>query len=170
MRLLTVGVLVLAGVGCRAGLPEAGALEAEWRGADRGQFAAKATAVHCPESGIVLLEGIRADSGMALALFPSDPGVLAPGEYVVAAGNAVEVPRPGALAAFRAFNAAELRAWESYAGTVTLATAGDRLDGGFQFRMRLTEGADTLAMTGVLRSVPVVTDSIGCGMSLRRNF
>lgn len=170
MRHLTMAALALATLGCGSGSSGTGTVEAEWRGAHRGRFVTKATAVHCPESGTVLVEGIRADSGMALALFPSDPGVVAPVEYVVAAGNAAEVPRPGALAAFRAFNAAELQAWESYAGTLTLTMGGDRLDGEFRLRLRLTEGADTLAMTGALRAVPVVTDTIGCGTSLRRTF
>lgn len=165
-----MATLALASLACGSGSSNTGTVEAEWRGADRGRLVTKATAVHCPESGIVLVEGIRADSGLALALFPADLGAIASGEYVVTAGNAAEVPRPGALAAFRAFNTAELRAWESYAGTVAVTTGGGRLDGEFQLRLRLAEGADTLRMTGALRAVPVVADTVGCGLTLRRNF
>lgn len=170
MRHFAMAALALASLACGSGSSGTGTLEAEWRGADRGQFTATAAAVHCPESGIVLVEGIRADSGVALALFPSDSAVIAAGEYPVTSGNVAEVPRPGALAAVRAFNTAELRAWESYAGMVTIATGDDRLDGDFQLRLRLTEGVDTLWITGTLRDVPVVADTIGCGLTLRRNF
>lgn len=168
-------VMLLAGTagmsaGCGSAAEEPGRLEVTWDGATSGQLVAPATARLCGESGIVLVEGIRADSGVAMALFPPTRTDLTPGEYPVYPGTTLDVPRPGGLVAFRAFDGVELHAWTGDSGSVTLEPSGDRVNGRFTVRLRRNEAADTLDLRGTLDGVVVVRDSTGCGTTLRRSF
>lgn len=168
MRSLLFSLCVVALSACQ---PTAdGRLEAEWRGAVRGAFSDQATASHCAETGIVLIEAIRADTGIALALYPADSSVIAPGTVPVLPGSTPNPPKPLVLAGLRSFDAIEVKAWEGYGGTVTLDTAGGVLSGSFQIRLQVVNGSDTLALTGRLVAVPIVRDTAGCRIRLRRNY
>lgn len=168
MRLLLLAASILALTACQP-TPE-GRLEAEWRGAVRGAFSDRATASHCAETGIVLIEAIRADTGIAMALYPADSSVIAPGTFPVLPGSTPNPPKPVVLAGMRSFEATEVKGWEGYGGTVTLDTAGGVLSGSFQLRLQVVNGSDTLALTGRLVAVPIVRDTAGCRLRLRRNY
>jgi hypothetical protein len=164
-----LGIMFLFALAACSSAPE-GKLTAEWRGARRGTFADAAAAVHCDESGIVLIEAIRADSGIAVAIYPADSAVIAAGTIPAMSGSAPNPAKPVALVGLRSFEATEVRGWEAYGGTVTLDTAGGVLSGSFDLRMQLVNGADTLRMTGTLAAIPVTRDTAGCKMRLRRNY
>jgi hypothetical protein len=170
MRPLLLAATILALPACADRNGSDGRLEAEWRGAERGAFADRATATHCAESGIVMIEAIRADSGIAMALYPADSSVIAPGTFPVLPGSTPNPPRPVVLAGLRSFDALEVKGWEGYGGTVTLDTAGGVLSGSFQLRLQVMNGSDTIAVTGQLVAVPIVRDTAGCRIRLRRSY
>jgi hypothetical protein len=163
--LLVAGVATAAACAGRGGA----ALEAEWRGAHRGHFTAPVTATLCAETGIVEVQAIRADSGVALALFPVDSTTLAPGDYAVSHSGAANLSRPAALAGIRWFTGTELHAWESTSGTVTLESVGEVLSGRFDIRLQGVSSSDTLRMTGRIVGAAITRDSAGCGARQRRN-
>jgi hypothetical protein len=146
-----------------------GGLEAEWRGDELGRFTAPVTATLCAETGILEVQAFRADSGVALALFPADSSTLASGEYPVGHGASTDLPRPGALAGLRWFTGTELHAWESTGGTVVLESTADVLSGRFDIRLQGVSTSDTLRMTGRIRGAPVTRSSAGCGAIQRLN-
>ncbi|HEX9166453.1 MAG TPA: hypothetical protein VF862_11130 [Gemmatimonadales bacterium] len=166
--LFSLGVVTLAACSGRGSAE--GRLQAEWQGARSGTFSDVATATHCAESGIVFLEAIRADSGVAMALHPADPAVIAPGTFPAMSGSTPNPPKPVVFVGLRSFEATEVRGWEAHGGTVTIDTAGGVLSGRFDLRMQLVDGTDTLTMTGTLTAVRVVRDTAGCLTRLRRNY
>ena len=169
LRLAIVSLLALGACSGQSGGND-GQLSAEWNGARRGAFSDRATATHCAESGIVFIEAIRADSGVAMALYPADSAVIAPGTFPAMSGSTPNPPKPVVFVGLRSFEATEVRGWEAHGGTVTLDTAGGLLSGSFDLRMQLVDGTDTLKMTGTLTAVRVVHDTAGCVTRLRRNY
>ena len=170
MRRLLIATLLALGACSGRSDGSDGLLSAEWNGARRGAFSDRATATHCAESGIVMIEAIRADSGIAMALFPADSAVIAPGTFAAMSGSTPNPPRPVIHVGLRSFEATEVRGWEATGGTVTLDTVGGLLSGSFDLRMQLVDGTDTLKITGTLTAVQVVHDTAGCVTRLRRNY
>lgn len=158
-------------VGCRRSTgPDAGEAAVEWRGSDRGRLTAAATAAHCPETGVVEVLAIRGDTGFGLAMFLKDSAVLAPGDYQVFQGATPSEYRPGATAGLRWFTGIDLAAFESSSGTVTVSAASGGLSGALTIRMQGVSSADTLAVTGRMKGVPVRQAGPGCGRTSRRNI
>lgn len=165
-----IPVLLLAITACSRGGSAGGSVTAEWGGEQRGRLTVPASAVLCEESGLLVLEAIRADSGLALAFLLADSTALPSGTIPVVPPSAFDPVRPGVLAGFRAYTGVSVTGWEGTGGTVTVQPAGAVLSGQFELRLQQYDGADTLRLTGSLARVTVARDSAGCSQRIRRSF
>ena len=174
MRLLLFSglALLLLASGCRRGPAEAldGQIEVEWRGSHRGRFVAPMSATHCPESGLVELIAVRADTGVGLVLYPADSAQITSGAYTVFLSGTVVPPRPAASAALRWFTGVELAAFEGTSGTTQATLADSLLSGSFEVRMDRQGSSDTLAVSGRFVAIAVRRMETGCSRSSRRNL
>jgi hypothetical protein len=156
MGLLLIGVLAGCGKDS-AGIT--GLLEVQWTGADSGRLEVPAHARWCDSDSALEIAGIQADSGAALALFPSDS--LRPGVYPVGVPTGVSA-RPGARVALRRFGENLILGYYSMSGTVTLDSAAP-LHGSLQATLVGVNTGDQIVVTGRFRNVEIEPGEVTCG-------
>ncbi|MEP7327249.1 MAG: hypothetical protein ABI836_14960 [Gemmatimonadota bacterium] len=140
-------VLFLAGCGKKSG--GAGRLDMGWTGADTGRLAMPATAHWCPADTVLVLQGIEADSGAAIAIFPADS--VTPGVYPVGApGQGLARPRAGV--ALRRFGVNLVLGYYSLSGAVTV-DSGSPLHGSFEATLKGVNTGEQVNVTGGFRGL-----------------
>lgn len=166
MRLIHCICLVLAAC---AGSGSAADLSVEWDGEVPGRFSAPGKAVFCAQTGLVELEALRGDTGVAAVLFLSDSGKVEAADYPVFLAASYPEPRPGALAGLRWFDNVQIVAWEGLRGTIEVTPADSTLAGTFSVMMQQVNRPDTVLMTGRFSGIPLIRGDSSCGAARRRN-
>ncbi len=161
---LAVIALVAAG-GCGGSPPASRTgswLEAAWTGSDTGRISAAAFAEWCDTLRLLEVRAIQGDSGLALAIYPSD--TVAPGQYRVRPPGRADSIRPGAGVAVRWFGELAISGFRGDSGAVVLAGAGAGapLSGSFEARARALGGSGRLTVRGSFGGLTVRSASPGC--------
>ena len=153
-RGLAVGALALAAACSRekSAPPPVGSLEVEWVGTDTGKLVAPAVAEWCDSLRMLELRAMHGDTGIALALYPSDS--LAAGEYRVVSPERGDSVRPAAGVALRWFAETSIRGFRSDSGSVSLTGTGPGA-GRFGARLRSVGEGDRLRVTGSFSGLTV---------------
>jgi hypothetical protein len=160
---LTMTCLGLAGCGrSEAPARPAGSLEVQWVGSDTGRFTAPVVAEWCDSLRLLELRALRGDTGVALALYPTDS--VAPGQYKVVPPQRGDSARPAAAVALRWFAETAIRGFRSDSGTVTLtAGAGRGVDAGrFSATLRSANEGSRLTLAGSFSGLTVAPGSPEC--------
>jgi hypothetical protein len=148
-------VAVLAGAGavaCRGQDGGSGRIEVAWTGDDTGRFEVPARAYWCAGDSVLELIGESGDSGIAVALFPTD--TVRAGDYPV--GQPASNPiRPGARVALRWFGETVIAGFYSQSGTVAVE-GGSELGGRVAASLIGVHDSRNLNLTGTFRGVPVL--------------
>ncbi|HEX2220811.1 MAG TPA: hypothetical protein VHG35_18575 [Gemmatimonadales bacterium] len=142
-----------------APVPRGGSLEVEWVGTDTGKLTAPAVAEWCDSLQVLELRAMHGDTGIALALYPTDS--MAPGEYRVVAPERGDSVRPAAAVALRWFAETSIRGFRSDSGSVSLTATGPGA-GRFGARLRSVEEGDRLRVTGSFTGLTVTDASPEC--------
>lgn len=166
MRLFHCVCLALAACG---GSDSTAELSIEWEGEVTGRFSAPGQAVLCAQTGLVEMEAIRGDTGVAAVLFLSDSSRVAATDYPVFLAASYPEPRPGALAGLRWFDNVQVVAWEGLRGTIEVRPADSTLAGTFSVTMQQVNHPDTVLVTGRFSGIPLIRADSSCGAAMRRN-
>jgi hypothetical protein len=136
-------------------------LEMEWTGESKGHLAGPATAEWCDSLKVLLIRALSGDSGVAIALYPTDT-VRSDSYPVVTPAKADSVP-PAAAVAFRFFAQTSVKGYQGDSGRVLVRdTTGGRLSGRFSASLKSATDGSRLRAGGTFRDVRVVPASRGC--------
>lgn len=158
-------------VACSAGGqtgPRRGSLQVDWVGADTGRLAAPAVAEWCDSLGMLELRAISGDTGVALALYPSDSvtttDALKPAEFRVVPPERADTSRPAAAIVLRYFAETSIRGFRADSGTVTLKTVGPAAGAGrFSASLRSATDGSKLTVSGSFEGLTVTSGPPECG-------
>ena len=160
---LTAGVmLVLAGC-TGGGRADAGSarLEMEWSGESKGRLAAPATAEWCDSLKVLEIRAVSGDSGIAIALYPTDT-IRADSYPVMPPAKADSVP-PAAAVALRYFGETSVKGYQGDSGRVLVReTTGGRVSGRFSASLKSATDGSRLRAGGTFHDVRVLPASRGC--------
>lgn len=156
--LAAVGVAALVGA-CDSG-PDP--MRVVWqRDTVSAEFSLPVHSVWCQEQGWLEVVGARSDTGVALAIFPSD--TIITGRYpIVLPLERTDSIRPVAVVAVRWFSQDELLSFEGVEGEVVVEHTVEGLTGRFHARLRAPKGIDSLRLEGEFRRTPVTRGGIEC--------
>ena len=160
MRAGSAAAALLVLAGC---LPAGGGtLHARWTAAaDTAELTMPATATWCPGPRRLDIRAAAGDTGVGLAIFPVDSGVLAGDYSFVEPGGPVSF-RPSAAVAVRWFGKVQVMGWWGDSGAVSVAGGpGGPLSGRAVGRLASDLGPDsTAAITLRFRGLRVRTDTL----------
>lgn len=140
-------------------------LEVDWTGDDTGRIAGRAAAEWCDSLRVLEIRVIQGDSGLAIALYPSDS--IRPDSYPLRQRARVDSTRPGSAVALRWFAETTIKGFRGDSGTVVVQTGAQGLGGRFEARLQSVNDADRLRLRGSFRDIPVVPAAVGCGVPAR---
>lgn len=160
---LTAGVMVLL-AGC-TGVERADAgparLEMEWSGESKGRLAAPATAEWCDSLKVLEIRALSGDSGIAIALYPTDT-IRSDSYPVMPPAKADSVP-PAAAVALRYFGETSVKGYQGDSGRVLVREAtGGRVSGRFSASLKSATDGSRLRAGGAFHDVRVLPASRGC--------
>lgn len=159
--LLALLVLAAACEGFPDRAADSAQLQAEWSGSTGGRIAGDATAEWCPARRLLEIRAIEGDTGIALALYPSD--TLAAGKYRVMDPAKAQASPPAAGVALRWFGQNAVEGFQGDSGWVELERApSGRLSGTMEARVRSVNDAKRLTLTGRFQDVKIAAESRGC--------
>ena len=151
---LTAGVMVLL-AGCTGGeRADAGParLEMEWSGQNKGRLAAPATAEWCDSLKVLEIRALSGDSGIAIALYPTDT-IRSDSYAVMPPAKADSVP-PAAAVALRYFGETSVKGYQGDSGRVLVrATTGGRVSGRFSASLKSAPDGSRLRAGGGTRAL-----------------
>jgi hypothetical protein len=160
---LGVGVALLL-TGCPGtGRPEAQSarLEMEWTGAARGHLAGPATGEWCDSLRVLQIQALVGDSGVAIALYPTD--AIRPDSYPVVPPAKADSVAPAAAVALRYFAETAVKGYQGDSGRVVLRdTTGGRVSGRFSASLKSATDGSRLRAGGAFHEVRVVPAQRGC--------
>lgn len=139
-----------------------GTLSARWMtAADTADLTMPATATWCPGPRRLDIRATAGDTGVGLAIYPTDSGGFAGDYSIVEPGGPVNF-RPSAAVAVRWFGKVQVFGWWGDSGAVTVAgKPGGRLTGQGTGRMLSGLGPDsTIYLTLHFRGLRVRTDTL----------
>jgi hypothetical protein len=139
--------------------PRGGSLEVQWIGTDTGKLTAPAVAEWCDSLQMLELRAMHGDTGIALALYPTDS--MTPGEYRVVSPERGDSVRPAAAVALRWFAETSIRGFRSDSGSVSLTATGPGA-GRFGARLRSVEEGDRIRVTGSFTGLTVTPAPAEC--------
>lgn len=158
-RILLGPVALACLVGC---VGDRGNTRVSWvRQGDSASFRLPTHAVWCADLGWLELVAARNDTGVGIAVFPTDS--VFTGHYrVFSVRERGDSTRPASSLAVRWFSTTELLAFEAYQGEVVIE--GDRLTihGRFEGRLLVPSRLDSLELSGDFRDVPVTWGGVEC--------
>ncbi len=153
--------MVLALLGCaEQGTPEA-QIELSWTGADTGRLVASGSAAWCERDKRLELMAARGDSGVGMAIYPSDSLVV--GEYALLPATD-SLSRPSAAIGVRWIKGNAIVGYRSYRGQLTLERVSDSMISG-RLNAELTppERPSDLDLEGKFTNVVLHPAIRGCG-------
>jgi len=160
---LAVGLVLLL-AGC-SGAERADAgparLEMEWSGQNTGHLAAPATAEWCDSLKVLEVRALSGDSGIAIALYPTDT-IRSDSYPVMPPAKADSVP-PAAAVALRYFGETSVKGYQGDSGRVLVReTTGGRVSGRFSASLKSATDGSRLRAGGAFHDVRVLPASRGC--------
>jgi len=138
------------------------AVHITWQGSHRGQAVLPGQVAWCPVTRTATLTAVSNDTGLMVSLLEADSLSAVP-HPAIAPAQRDQAPHPSAIAAIRwATDSTGLYGFRSVSGLVTLTSAGQRVSGSLDVRMRAPVGFDTLVVRADFRDLPVVASAVGC--------
>jgi len=162
---IAIALILLGGCNRPATSPDPnGLVSVRWTGAVQGQLAAIGAGRWCAADS--LLEVVAVDSvtdhAVGFSLLMQDS--LRPGQHPIVAGSVAANWRPLGFAAFRWASDTALKGYEATGGTITVSAATPAaVSGTVDLRLRLSQGIDTVNLTGSFTTVPILPASAPCG-------
>ena len=166
MRIPIAIALILVG-GCNrpAAAPDPnGLVSVRWAGALQGNLVAAGAGRWCAADSLLEVMAVDSvtDHAVGFSLLMQDS--LRPGQHPIVAGSVAANWRPLGFAAFRWASDTALKGYEATGGTITVSAADPgSVSGTMDLRLRLSQGADTVTLTGSFTTVPVQPASAPCG-------
>ena len=155
--LRTVGLVGLVACGADQG----NTLVSWVRQGDSASFRLPAHAVWCRDQGWLELVAARNDTGIGVAVFPTDS--IFTGRYaVLPVLERRDSVRPAAGLAVRWFSTTELLTFEGHDGEIVIDGDEAMVHGRFSGRLRVLVGEESLELEGEFRDVPVTWGGIEC--------
>jgi hypothetical protein len=136
-------------------------MEVSWTGSATGDLAGGATAEWCEILKSLEIRGVRGDTGIAIAIYPTD--TIKVGEYPVRIPARAESLPPAAAVALRWTTETAVKGFQGESGSVTL----DRSPAGV-ISARMTSAAQSvtdtqrIAVQGTFRDLTVRPQARGC--------
>jgi hypothetical protein len=160
---LAIGLTALSLLGCanvdRGQKPAR--IEVHWSGSERGNMGVNATAEWCAALRLLEIQAVAGDSGVALAIYPSDS--LVAGRYGVVAPARADSVRPAAALALRWRGPTSVKGFQSDTGSVVLRrTASGVLSGTLITRARSVVDTGRVDVSGSFENLQVRPASRGC--------
>lgn len=151
-----------AGADPAAGQGQPGRLEVRWYATTVGTpWTGVTEARWCAADSALLIFTMRNDTAVGLALYAPDS--LKPERYPVFPPAPFQPRRPQATVAVRQLTEAGLKTFESMSGELTVTAAGgERVSGSFDVRVRQSNTADQLHLTGGF-NVAILPAESPCG-------
>ena len=155
-------VLLLAGCpGVQRPEGHSARLEIEWSGAAQGHLAGPATAEWCDSLKVLEIRALSGDSGIAIALYPTDT-IRSDSYAVMPPAKADSVP-PAAAVALRYFGETSVKGYQGDSGRVLVReTTGGRVSGRFSASLKSATDGSRLRAGGAFHDVRVLPASRGC--------
>ncbi len=164
-------LLLLLAASCRT-TPEnsdrRGHLEAQWAGSNPGKISGPATAEWCASRRLLQIRTIQGDSGIALALYPSD--TIATGRYRVVDPVKAESLAPAAGVALRWLAQTSVQGFQGDSGVVDLkrSTAG-LISGQIRVGARSVVDTQKVSVRGFFQDLTVRPDTRGCVAPIKQS-
>jgi hypothetical protein len=138
-----------------------GHLEVAWTGKDRGSLSGPATAQWCGLRRVLEVQSVRGDTGVAIALYPSQ--TIVPGTYrVMDPGKAESLP-PSAGVAVRWLGPTIVQGFQGDSGRILVERSSSGLySGRISARARSVVDTQHIDLSGTFENLVVTRDSLGC--------
>jgi hypothetical protein len=163
-RSVTALAIVLVGLpGCNWAPASRGGgqIDVRWTGSERGRLSGRATAEWCSILRLLEIRAIRGDTGIALAIHPTD--TITPGEYRVLDPAKAESVPPAAGIALRWATQIAIRGFQGESGSVVLdRSPSGELSGRVTAAARSATDTGRLQVTGTFRDLAVRASTRGC--------
>ncbi len=169
MRYWFLGLAAMAGA-CVKPAPTiergTGLVSVEWDGVTQGDNTARAEGLWCAADSLLEVLAIKNDFGFGFTILPVD--TLAPAQHPIVSGSIAVGWRPLAYGALRWVSDTALKGYEATGGTVNVTTVTPAgISGTVDFRLKHSDGFDTLRLSGTFTDVPVLPAPEGCGRVFR---
>lgn len=160
---IALGLVALPLVGCanvdRRQKPAS--IEVRWSGSERGRLAVEAIAEWCSALRLLEIQALAGDSGVALAIYPTDS--LIAGRYRVVAPDRADSLRPAAALALRWRGPTSVKGFQSDTGSVVLRrSAAGMLSGTLAARARSVVDTGRVDVSGSFENLRVRPAARGC--------
>ncbi len=158
-------VLVLVGLsGCDrapASGGGAGQIDVRWRGSERGGLSGNATAEWCTILRLLEIRGIRGDTGIAIAIYPTD--TVTPGQYRITDPAKAESLPPAAGVALRLATPTAIIGFQGDSGSVVLErSSSGQLSGRVNAAARSVTDKQRIVIDGSFRNLTIRRQARGC--------
>lgn len=143
---------------------ETARLSVEWTGSDTGKLSGPATAEWCDSLKLLEIRGIQGDSGLALALYPTD--TIRPDSYPVLPPARADSTPPAAAVALRWFAETAIKGFRGDSGFVVVeAGRGSEIGGRFVTHAASVSDTGRLTLRGSFRNLAIARAPRGCLMA-----
>jgi hypothetical protein len=163
-RSLTALAIVLVGLpGCNRASSRGGAgqIDVRWTGSERGRLAGSATAEWCPILRVLEIRAIRGDTGIALAIYPTD--TIIPGNYRIVDPPRAESLPPAAGIAVRWATQVAIKGLQGDSGSVVLdRSRSGELSGRITAAARSVTDTQRVTIDGSFRDLMIRPQARGC--------
>lgn len=165
MRRFGIGlVLAVCLGGCRREFSwggGSGQLDAHWTGTEEGRISGPATAEWCSIRKLLEIRALQGDTGVALALYPTD--TIVAGEYRVIDPPKAESLPPAAGVALRWLTQTAIRGFQGESGAVVLERSqSGTLSGHVVAGARSVTDTMRVVISGTFRNLTVRPQARGC--------
>lgn len=159
---LVAPAMLLAACGRREAAPaEAPRLELQWTGADTGRMAGPATAEWCGVLRMLEINAVAGDTGVALALYPTDS--IRPDSLPVVRPELADSARPAAGVALRYFAETAVKGYQGDSGRVLVTvSATGQVSGRFSAALKSATDGSRLHAAGAFHDLRVRPATRGC--------
>ncbi|MEP7176103.1 MAG: hypothetical protein ABI860_06080 [Gemmatimonadales bacterium] len=167
MRAATAAVcgaawLAAACHGDAAKAPSGARLAVRWTGSDTSSFDAPATAERCDSSTMLQIVAIAGDTGIGIALYPSDSNLAA--VYTVRPPSLADSAPPAGAVGLRWFSQTSVQGYQADSGQVSVTRAPNgALSGRFKATARAITGTGRLTLAGSFDDLRARRAARGCG-------
>jgi hypothetical protein len=136
-------------------------LEAQWIGSDTGKVAGSPTAEWCDSLRLLEIQVVRGDTGIALALYPTDS--MLGGTYRVLPPARADSSPPASAVALRWFASTAIRGFQGDSGSVVVERNGaGKLSGKFEVGAKSATDARRIKLRGSFHEVVPRPAAAGC--------
>jgi hypothetical protein len=136
-------------------------LEAQWTGSDTGKVAGPPTAEWCDSLRLLQIQVVRGDTGIALALYPTDS--MLGGRYRVLPPARADSTPPASAVALRWFAATAIRGFQGDSGSVVVErNRAGKLSGKFEVNAKSATDSRRIKLRGTFHDLLARPAAAGC--------